>query len=383
MSDLFYFYIFDKAQNWAFMSRIKDIIQHLESVAPLSYQESYDNSGLLTGNKENLVTGVLITLDVTEKVVEEALSTNCNLIIAHHPIIFKGLKSLTGSNYVERTIITALKNNIAIYAIHTNLDNVSTGVNKRICDKIGLINTQVLSPKKDTLAKLVTFVPNSSVEKVKTAIFEAGAGQIGNYNDCNFVVQGVGEFTPNEMANPTIGKKNTPEQVNESRVEVILPSHLTSKVLAALNHAHPYEEVAYYLTPLINKDQSVGAGMIGELEKAMPAKAFLNYLKEKMNLNTIRHTAIIKEQIKTVAVCGGAGSFLLPVAISRQADVFVSADFKYHEFFDAEDRIVIADIGHYESEVYTKDLIIDILSEKFSTFALNLSKTVTNPISYI
>ncbi|HNP19053.1 MAG TPA: Nif3-like dinuclear metal center hexameric protein [Fulvivirga sp.] len=365
------------------MSRIKDIIQHLESVAPLSYQESYDNSGLLTGNKDNIVTGVLVTLDVTEKVVEEALNTNCNLIIAHHPIIFKGLKTLTGSNYVERTVILALKNDIAIYAIHTNLDNVNTGVNKKICDKIGLVNTQVLSPKKDTLAKLVTFVPNDAIDKVKMAIFEAGAGQIGNYNDCNFVVQGVGEFTPNEKANPTIGKTNKPEQVNESRIEVLLPSHLSSKVLAALNHAHPYEEVAYYLTPLQNKDQTVGAGMIGELEEAMPAKKFLQFLKNKMDLDIIRHTALIKENIKTVAVCGGAGSFLLPVAIGRQADVFVSADFKYHEFFDAEDKIVIADIGHYESEVYTKDLIIDILSEKFSTFALNLSKTVTNPISYI
>jgi dinuclear metal center YbgI/SA1388 family protein len=373
----------NRAQNWAFMSRIKDIIKHLETVAPLAYQENYDNSGLLTGNEENDVTGVLITLDVTEKVVEEAVSTNCNLIVAHHPIIFKGLKSLTGRNYVERTVMLALRHNIAIYAIHTNLDNVNNGVNKIICDKLALVNTQILLPKKDTLTKLVTFIPNQSVDQVKKAIFEAGAGQIGNYTDCSFAVEGTGEFTPNAKANPAIGKNNKPEQVNESRIEVIFPSYLSSNVLNALQISHPYEEVAYYLTPLANQNQLVGSGMMGELKEAMSTADFLKYLKDKMSLSCIRHTSVLKDAVKSIAVCGGSGSFLLSTAIASQADIFISADFKYHEFFDAEEKIVIADIGHYESEVYTKDLILDIISEKFSTFALNLSKTVTNPISYL
>ena len=365
------------------MVRIKDIIQYLEQIAPKAFQESYDNSGLLTGDQETQVTNVLITLDTTEAVVDEAIEKNCNMIIAHHPIIFKGLKSLTGRNYVERTIIKAIKNDIAIYAIHTNLDNILAGVNNKICDKIGLVNRQVLLPKSDTLSKLVTFVPIPNIESVKQALFNAGAGHLGNYSDCAFTVKGEGQFTPNSKSNPTIGTKNTNEKVNELRVEVLVPNHLSNQVINALKKAHPYEEVAYYISSLNNKNQEVGSGMIGELEKPASGLDFLKSLKDKMNLNCIRHTPITNNEIKKVAVCGGSGSFLLSTAKSAGADVFVTADFKYHEFFDAENQLIIADIGHYESEVFTKDLIYEILSEKFNTFALNLSNTVTNPISYL
>ncbi len=365
------------------MTRIKDIIQYLETIAPPSLQESYDNSQLITGNLETEVTGVLITLDTTEAVVDEAINMDCNLIISHHPIVFKGLKSFTGKTYVERTVIQAIKRDIAIYAIHTNLDNVQEGVNKKICDKLGLINTQILSPKSSVLSKLVTFVPSENLEKVKDALFNAGAGNIGNYSDCSFSINGEGQFKPNKKANPNIGSAEELEKVNEIRLEVLVPSYLKNKVLKALREAHPYEEVAYYLNTLDNAQQDVGSGMMGELTESISSKEYLEQLKSDMNLNVIRHTHIVKKKIKKIAVCGGAGSFLLKDAINAGADLFVSSDFKYHEFFDAEDKIIIADIGHYESEVYTKELIYEFLSEKFNTFALNLSKTVTNPISYL
>ncbi|MBL3655308.1 Nif3-like dinuclear metal center hexameric protein [Fulvivirga sediminis] len=365
------------------MTKIKDIIQYLETVAPSAYQESYDNSRLITGNAEDEVSNILITLDTTEDVVKEAIDKNCNLIVSHHPIIFKGLKSLTGSNYIERTVIKALKNDIAIYAIHTNLDNVSQGVNKKICEKLGLINTEILVPKNDTLSKLVAFVPKENTDAVLTAIHEAGGGNIGNYDNCSFKVEGTGTFTPNEEAQPHIGSSNTKEFVTEDRIEIILPSFLEGKIINALRQAHPYEEVAYYLSSVKNKNQEVGSGMVGELPEKMEPFQCLNYLKDRMGLTCIRHTKPVKDKIFKIAVCGGSGSLLLPHAIRSGADLYVTADFKYHEFFDAEDRITIADIGHYESEVYTKNLICEILSKKFTNFALKLSETVTNPISYL
>lgn len=363
--------------------KIKDITDHLEAFAPPAYQESYDNSGLLTGSPYQEVSGVLITLDCTEPVVDEAIERGCNLIVAHHPIIFKGLKKLTGSSYVERTVIKAIKHDIGIYAIHTNLDNVQNGVNKKICEKIGLINVRILQPKSQTLTKLVTFIPSEHAGTVLTALYAAGAGQIGNYENCSFSVEGRGTFKPNEYAHPSIGQKKVQEVVAETRVEVIFPSYLQTKVLEALKKAHPYEEVAFYLTPLTNQNQEVGSGMIGELASAQEPSEFLKRLKNSMDLKVIRHTRLLDQPITKVAVCGGAGSFLLPQARQAGAQIYISADFKYHEFFDAEDNITIADIGHYESEVFTRELLAEVLTKKFPTFAINFSRTVTNPISYL
>lgn len=362
---------------------INDVATYLESLAPCPYQEDYDNSGLITGNQYAPVKGILVSLDCTEAVVEEAKSMNCNLIVAHHPIVFKGLKKLTGGNYVERTVIQAIKNDIGIYAIHTNLDNVEAGVNKRIAEKIGLVNTRILKPRKDTLTKLVTFVPKANVDTVLAALHAAGAGQIGNYKNCSFSVEGEGTFQPSDAAQPHIGKHGQLEHVSELRIEVILPSHSEKAMVAALKKSHPYEEVAYYLTKLENENQEVGAGMIGELATPEEPIAFLKRLKTQMQVGVVRHTSLLDKKIERVAVCGGAGSFLLPEAIRQLADVFVSADFKYHEFFDADGKIIVADIGHYESEQFTKELLKDVLTEKFPTFAINFSKTVTNPISYL
>jgi len=362
---------------------VKDVVRHLESIAPPAYQESYDNSGLLTGDPTDAVTGILVTLDCTEPVVEEAIERGCNLIVAHHPIIFRGLKRLTGANYVERTVIKAIRNHVAIYAIHTNLDNVHNGVNRKICEKIGLRNLSVLLPKMLVLSKLVTFVPHEQAGDVLSALYEAGAGQIGNYNNCSFTVEGRGTFKPNEQANPVIGEHNVQEVVSETRVEVIFPSHLQSGILMALKRAHPYEEIAFYVNRLDNHNQEVGTGMIGEVSAPLEPSEFLERLKNSMDLKVIRHTRLLDQPIHKVAVCGGAGSFLVPYARQAGAQIYISADFKYHEFFDAEDQIILADIGHYESEVYTKELLGEVLIKKFPNFAINFSRTVTNPISYL
>ncbi len=364
------------------MTKIKDVTTYLETIAPLSLQEKYDNCGLLTGDGQQTITGVLLTLDCTEAVVEEALDTQCNLIIAHHPIIFNGLKKITGKTYVERTVIKAIRNQIAIYAIHTNLDNVLTGVNNRFAQHLGLKNIRILSHKPGMLRKLVSFVPPTHQAQVLEAVFQAGAGKIGNYSGCSFTTTGMGSFTPNASAHPTIGQANQPETVEESRIEVLVPASKQQPVLAALKKAHPYEEVAYYLQPLENEHQGIGAGLVGELPEPLSTGQFLAHLKKSLQLELIKYTPAYSGKVHAVALCGGAGSFLLPSARAAGADAYVSADFKYHEYFDAENKLMICDIGHYESEVGTKDLLYDILSKKFSSFALNLSKIDTNPISY-
>lgn len=362
--------------------RIQDVISYLEQVAPPSYQESYDNATLICGDRSAELKGILCTLDCTEAVVSEAIELGVNLIVAHHPIVFKGLKSLTGRSYVERTVIKAIKNDIAIYAIHTNLDHVHTGVNKRICDRLGVTATKILQPKKQLLSKLVFFVPAENKDAVLNAVYGAGAGQIGAYQDCSFQLEGVGTFTPSEQANPHIGERGIPQVEKEIRVEVILPSFQSNKVLAAMRKAHPYEEVAYYLSILENENQEVGAGMIGSLASPMDELEFLDYLKDKMNLETLKHTALIGRKIQKVAVCGGAGIFLLSDAKRAGADTFITADVKYHEFFDAEGHLILCDIGHYESEIFTKELLRELLSKNFPNIALYLTKIVTNPTSY-
>jgi dinuclear metal center YbgI/SA1388 family protein len=364
------------------MTRIKDIIRELEILAPLAYQESYDNAGLQTGNANDEVKGILITLDCTPEVVDEAIQHGCNLIVAHHPVIFKPLKRLTGSNHVEQTIIKALKNDIAIYASHTNLDSVHGGVNTRIAQKLGLENIEILSPKPDALLKLVTYAPEAATEAVLEALHQAGAGQMGDYKNCSFRVTGQGRFLPTGKANPTIGEVGKSEQVNENRIEVLVPVYLQNRVIEALFKAHPYEEVAYDLYPLKNANQEVGIGMIGEIPIAMAYPDFLEQLKQDMHLTTVKHTVHGPGMIKRVAVCGGAGSFLLNEARKQLADVFITGDLKYHEYFMAEGHLHVCDIGHYESEVFTKELFYEFLSGKFPNFALYLSEINTNPVRY-
>jgi dinuclear metal center YbgI/SA1388 family protein len=363
--------------------KLHEIITCLESFAPLAYQESYDNSGLICGEPDMELRSALICLDSTEDVIEEAIKLDANLVIAHHPIVFSGLKKITGSTYVERVIMKALRNNIAIYACHTNLDNVCDGVNAKIAEKLGLKNTKVLQPKNSLLKRLITFCPQEKAEEVRNAIFKAGAGTIGNYDECSFNSNGTGTFRASEGANPYVGEIGKRAEEPEVKIETIYPAYLESKVISALIKAHPYEEVAYDLIPLTNAHKQVGSGLIGELPEPLDAMEFLAGLKAAMKADMLRYTAVKKGKVSKVAVCGGSGSFLLKNAIRAGADVFVTADFKYHEFFDAENQIVVADIGHYETEHFTSELIYEILTKKFNTFALHLSKINTNPIKYL
>jgi dinuclear metal center YbgI/SA1388 family protein len=363
--------------------QLKDVIQFLEAKAPPSLQEDYDNSGLLTGDPEQPVTGVMVCLDSTEAVIEEAKAKGCNVVVAHHPIVFSGLRRLTGRNYIERTVIKAIRENVAIYAIHTNLDNVRHGVNQRICDQLGLVNTRILSPKSGQLSKLVIYCTRQCAEPVRQALFSAGAGTIGEYDECSFNSEGTGTFRPGDAANPAIGRRGVRESVSEMRVEVVVPKWRLNASIAAARAAHDYEEMAYDVIPLSNDLQDTGSGMIGELAEPMPLTDALNHIKTCMKAPVIRHTAALHKTVQRIAVCGGSGSFLLGDAVRAGADVFVTADFKYHQFFDADGRIVIADIGHFESEQYTIDLLYAWLSEKFRTFATHKTGVVTNPINYL
>lgn len=362
---------------------VKEITQYLEEIAPLNYQESYDNAGLIVGSLDKEVSKALISLDCTEEIVDEAIANHCDIIISHHPIVFKGLKKFNGNNYVERVIIKAIENKIAIYAIHTNLDSVLNGVNGKICEKIGLKNCKILVPKIGLLKKLVFFVPLKNANEVRNAVFEAGAGSIGNYSECSFNTPGQGTFKANDIAKPFVGEANLLHKENEMRVEVIYPAQAEKKIMTALWENHPYEEVAYDIYALENSHQQVGSGMIGELETEIAGLDFLHQLKEKMGLSVIRHTKILNKKIKKIAVCGGSGSFLLSKAIQAKADIFITADFKYHEFFDADGKILIADIGHFESEQFTQELLLEIITKKFPNFAVRLTGNNTNPIKYL
>lgn len=362
--------------------QLKEIIQALEHWAAPSLQESYDNSRLIVGDKNMELTSALICLDSTEAVVDEAIAIGANFIIAHHPIVFSGLKSFTGKSYIERVVMKAIKNDIAIYAIHTNLDNVSHGVNQMISRHLGLEATRILSPKKGRLKKLIVYTPESCLEAVRRAAWKAGAGEIGEYSECSFGVKGDGTFKPGEAANPSEGTIGKREELKEYQLEFLVEDWKLAAVLSGVKAAHTYEEVAHDIISLDNVHQNIGSGIIGQLPQEMELKAFFRLLKENLGVQMIKYTTPNKEKVKTIALCGGSGSFLLADAIQAKADVFVTADFKYHQFFDAENKLVIADIGHYESEHLVKDWIADFLMQKFPTFAVRLTQVNTNPVQY-
>lgn len=362
---------------------IRDIIQVLEAFAPLPYQESYDNAGLLFGHAGMEVKGVLLTLDATEAVLDEAIEKGCNLVIAHHPIVFSGLKKINGSNYVERVVIKAIKHDIAVYAAHTNLDNVRGGVSAMMAEQLGLQQTKVLAPKKELLRKLFTFVPVADAEIVRAALFAAGAGHIGKYGECSFYHDGTGTFKGAADTDPYAGKPGERHQEQETKIEVIFPAHLEAHVVRTMLQHHPYEEVAYDIVQLENEYREVGSGLIGSLPEEMAELDFLRLVKERFKTGCVRYTPLRGKPVKTVAVCGGAGSFLLKKAKSAGADAYVSADFKYHEFFDAENQLIIADVGHFESEQFAVDLFYHILTENFRNFAPLKSTINTNPVNYL
>jgi len=362
--------------------KLIEIIEILENISPAVLQEHYDNCGLITGKNSWNCTGILCTLDCTEEVVVEAIAKKCNLIIAHHPIIFNGLKKINGNNYVEKAVITAIKNDIAIYAIHTNLDNILTGVNGMMADQLKLVNRKVLIPKQNLLKKLQTFIPADYAEQLKAALFVSGAGNIGQYSDCSFSTEGLGSFRPGNNTTPFSGEKEKRNTEQEVKIEMVFPAFLENQVIQALLTHHPYEEAAYDIIPISNTDASIGSGLIGELPEPADETAFLQTIKTAFGLQVIRHTGLCNKKVKIVAVCGGAGSFLIKKAVAAGADFYITSDVKYHEFFDTEGRLVLADIGHWESEQFTPDLLVRILKANFPTFAVLKSEVNTNPVQY-
>ncbi len=363
--------------------KIKEIISTLEEMAPLGYAEDFDNVGLLVGNDEAKASGVLVCHDALESVIDEAIEKNCNLVVCFHPILFSGIKKITGKNYVEKSILKAIKNDIAIYAVHTALDNHQEGVNKIFCNTLGLQNTKTLVPKQHFIQKLVTYTINENAEEVRNALFNAGAGRIGNYEDCSFNSKGIGTYMGNENSNPEIGERFEFVQGEEVKIEVTFEKHLQSKILKALLSSHVYEEVAYEVYDLQNTHQNIGLGMIGELTSEMDEIEFLKMVKEKMECGVIRHTNFLNKPIKKVAVLGGSGSFAIRNAIQAGADAFLTADLKYHNFYEAENKILLADVGHFESERYIKNHIVDYLIKKIPNFAIVLSQINTNPVKYL
>lgn len=362
---------------------IKEITGYLERLAPLSLQESYDNSGLIIGSQDTVVEKVLITLDVTEDVIDEAIKENCGMIIAHHPVIFKGLKKISGSNLTEKLVIQAIKYNIAIYAIHTNLDNIIGGVNSILAEKLGIKHAHILSPKKGGLNKVICFCPTNNVEDVQTAIFNAGAGHIGNYDSCSFFGKGTGTFKALEGSTPYVGKANQLHKEEEYRIESIVPTHRLSAVIQAIIKAHPYEEPAYDIYTLNNNNPTVGSGLIGEIDSSSSITDYLEFVKQQLGTKYIKHNTLINRPVKRVAICGGSGSFLIDAAARNKADLFITGDIKYHDFFEHSGNMTIADAGHFETEQPVKELLYSLLKKKFPTFALQISKKSANPISFL
>lgn len=361
---------------------LKQIIEHFNSVAPFALQEDYDNAGIQVGEPDRNVRQATICLDVTEAVLEDALKTGSDLIISHHPLIFRGVKNITGSDMTGRILLRAIRENVAIVSVHTNLDNIPDGVNKVIAGRLGLKNTRILEPRRSGLKKLVTFCPPDHAAKLRGALFEAGAGHIGNYDSCSYNLQGTGSFRAGEGSHPYVGEIGNIHYEEETRIETVFPGHIRNTVLAALFRAHPYEEVAYDIYPLDNEFNQAGAGLTGTLDPEMDERDFMECLMKRFELKVIRHSPLLGRKIRKVALCGGSGAFLIRRAMNSGADVFITADVKYHEFFDAGNKMVIADIGHYESEQHTKALIYHLLKKKFPTFALRISEINTNAIHY-
>lgn len=362
---------------------VKDITKILEELAPLSYAEEFDNVGLLVGDYNMNVKGVLVTLDTLENVVDEAIKKDCNMIVSFHPIIFKGLKKLTGANYVERVVLKAIAHNIAIYSMHTALDNSNMGVNAKICEVLGIQNPKILIPKRGTIKKLTTYAPIANADAIRSALFNVGAGEMGKYSNCSFSTDGDGSFKAGTDANPTIGKIGETHFEKEVQINMIFSFEKEKSILLALFENHPYEEVAYEIATLENINQNIGMGMYGVLDTEMDEESFLQMVKERMNASVIRHSNLLKKKVKKVAVLGGSGAFAISTAKKENVDVFITSDLKYHQFYEAEGQLVLADIGHFETEQFTKDLLVDYLIKKIPNFAISLSESITNPIKYL
>ncbi|MBN1416799.1 MAG: Nif3-like dinuclear metal center hexameric protein [Bacteroidales bacterium] len=362
--------------------KLSVIVSAIEEFAPPAYQEQYDNTGLVSGNPDDEIRSAILTLDITDEVLHEAIAEKADLIISHHPLIFTPLKSITGKTNAEMVLIKAIRHNIALYCAHTNLDNVYAGVNRKLAEKLGILNPHILAPVSGELRKLVTFVPLDHADRVRTALFNAGAGHIGNYDQCSYNLEGMGSFRGSEETTPFVGETGNLHFEKEVRIETIFPKAIQSSVIASLLASHPYEEAAYDIYRLENEFPMLGAGMIGDLDSPMKIPDFLGHIKKNLACSVIRYSGIAAGNVKTIACCGGSGSFLIPKAIAAGADAFITGDIKYHQFLDSASRILLIDAGHFETEQYTKEIFYELLIKKFPTFAIRFSKTITNPIKY-
>lgn len=363
--------------------RIRELLQTIEQIAPLPLQESFDNSGVQVGDTNQEAKGVLVCIDVTENVILEAVNLNCNLVVSHHPIAFRSFKSLTGKTYVERSMILAIKHDIVLYAAHTNLDNALQGINSHLAEMLNLQNVRILSPQKNNLLKLATFAPTTYAEAIRNALFNAGAGHIGNYDSCSYNLEGKGTFRAGKGTHPFCGNIGEIHTEQEVRIETILPAFRQKEVLRALMAVHPYEEPAYDLYPLANDWSGAGSGVVGTLPEEMDEEEFLYLLKDTFRLTTLQHSPFRGTPVRDVAICGGSGAFLIPKAMAYGADVFITGEAKYNDFYDVEDKLLLATIGHYESEVCSKEIFFDVLSKKYPTFAIHKSGFDINPVNYL
>ncbi|MBP5687674.1 MAG: Nif3-like dinuclear metal center hexameric protein [Muribaculaceae bacterium] len=362
--------------------KVKEITDAIEAVAPLYLQESWDNSGMQVGDQDSEVTGVVLCTDVREEIVDEAIERGANMIISHHPLLFRGLKKIVGRSYQERIVAKAIKNDITIYCAHTNMDSAVGGVNFKMAEKLGMTGVRVLDPQQGTQRKIVVFVPTEAVAMVEKAMCDAGAGRLGNYDNCTYSMNGEGHYRALDGAEPWAGKVGEKHSEPEVRLEVLVHKALCGRVVAAMIKAHPYEEPAFDIIALENGDKYAGLGVIGDVEP-QDARGFLEKVKNAFEVEAVRYSGNLDRQVRRVAMCGGAGADFIGLAMSQGADVYITGDMKYHEFQGNEERIILADIGHYESEHYTKEIFYDIISKKNPNFAVDFAKSEKNQVKYL
>jgi len=362
-----------------------EIFKYIRSWAPEEIAWNKDNVGLQVGSAKRKVKNILLALDLNMKVIIEAVKKDCNIIITHHPLLFNPLRKIdTDQDNTSLLVEKLIKHDITLFSAHTNLDFTKDGVSFELAKTLKLTNLRFLSNIKSAQYKLIVFVPEGHIEKVASAIFENGGGIIGEYSNCSFRTKGQGSFKGSKKTSPSIGKKLNYEKTDEIKLEVLIDSWKLNEILSAIRSVHPYEEIAYDVYPLNNENVNYGIGAIGELHTAMNQREFFNHVSKSLKINNFRYTTGKTNKIKTVAVCGGSGSEVIPAAIKKGADALITADIKYHTFFDNERKILLIDAGHYETEIFSlnevnKRLADLIKKKKNKVFKYNGS---TNPVIF-
>ena len=365
---------------------VGELIKQIEDWAPPGAAWEKDNVGLQVGSRGDKLKNILLCLELDEEVLKQAIKKKCNLIFTHHPLIFNPIKNLDFEKSKQARLIQHLiKQNISLYSAHTNLDFTRDGVSFELAKSLKLKNVTFLEHEEANQFKVVIFLPAVNVDELSEALFSVGGGVIGNYENCSFRIAGEGTFKGNEDSNPVIGKKGNTEKVEEVRLELIVDSWNLGRIVNAIKKHHPYEEPAYDIYPLKNKNTNFGAGAIGELDKELSEKEFLNFVSKSLKIGKLKYCIGSGKKIKKVAVCGGSGSELLSRAINSGADAFITADIKYHAYHDAEGKILLIDAGHYETEIgslnIVKKRIEKILSGKDYIKVFKFSGS-TNPVKF-